>query len=83
MSNQNYSEFSERRANKNKGAGGYSYRKGHKGAEHDAPHKDKTATWAGAPGATRPNFNKTGIPQVKTVVACDGVQCGGQDYFTK
>ena len=83
MSNQNYSEFSTRRANKNKGAGGPKGRKGTLGAEHDAPHKDNTVTWPGAPGSTRPNFNKTGIHQVKTVVACDGVQCGGQDYFTK
>ena len=83
MSNQNYSEFSTRRANKNSKGPGVKARKGSLGAEHDAPHKDSTVTWPGAPGPTRPNFNKTGIPQVKTVVACDGVQCGGQDYFTK
>ncbi len=58
-------------------------RKGVKGAEHGAAQKDSTATWPGAPGPTRPNFNKTGVPQVKTVVVCDGVLNGGQDHFTK
>lgn len=58
-------------------------RKGVPGAERGAAQKDSTATWPGAPGATRPNFNKTGAPQVKTVVVCDGVLAGGQDHFTK
>ncbi len=83
MSNQNYSEFSERRQNKNRNAGGPKSRKGSMGAEHDAPHKDNTVTWPGAPGKTGPNRNTVGFPQIKTVVACDGVQCGGQNHFTK
>lgn len=82
MSNQNYSAFSERKQNKNTSKA-YAYRKGVDGAERGGAQKDSTVTWPGAPGATRPNFNKTGAPQVKTVVVCDGVLMGGQDRFTK
>lgn len=57
--------------------------RGGMGAEHDAAHKDSTVTWPGAPGATRPNFNKTGAPVIKTTVVADGVLSGGQDHFTK
>lgn len=82
MSNQNYSAFSERKQNANTSKA-LPVRKGQMGAEHDSAMKDSTATWPGAPGATRPNFNKTGVPQVKTAVVCDGVLNGGQDHFTK
>jgi hypothetical protein len=82
MSNQNYSAFKTRKANAPHGTPP-KLKKGAPGAEHDGAQKDSTATWPGAPGPTRPNFNKTGVPQVKTVVVSDGVLAGGQDHFTK
>ena len=85
MSNPDYNSQTNPSGNSKKGgAQGYKFPKnGVKGAEHGAAFKDSTVTWTGAPGPTRPNFNKTGAPQVKTAVVCDGVLNGGQDHFTK
>ena len=71
MSNQNYSEFSERRANKNKGAGGYKYRKGVSGGEH--ARKDDPVRWPKAPGERTKSRNTVGWPIVKSSVVNDGI----------
>lgn len=73
MSNQNYSEFKSRRANKNKGAGGYKYRKGEYGAEHDGAQKDTLTKWPKAPGQRSPSLNRVGFPVVKSAVNLDGI----------
>ena len=72
MSNQNYSEFSERRANKNS-AKKLKFRKGHAGAEHDSPHKDAKTAWPKAPGPRSRSLNRVNFHIVKTVVNSDGV----------
>lgn len=73
MSNQNYSEHASRRANKNKGAGGYKYHKGSYGAEHDGPQKDTPTKWPKAPGQRSPSLNRAGFPIVKSSVVNDGI----------
>lgn len=83
MSNANYNKQTAAGYGSGKGSAPKA-RKGVKGEEAGSgAYKDSTVTWPGAPGATRPNFNKTGAPQVKTVVVSDGVLNGGQDHFTK
>ncbi len=72
MSNQNYSEFSSRRQNKNVSKK-LSTRKGSFGAEHDGAHKDTKTSWPKAPGQRSPSLNRAGFPIVKTVVNSDGV----------
>ena len=74
MANQNYSEFSTRRANKNKGAGGPKLRKGAFGAEHDPAHKDNPKAWP-KPGPTwGTSLNRAAnFPVVKTRVVKYGV----------
>ena len=73
MANQNYSEHASRRANKNKGAGGYSYRKGEDGAEHGGAQKDSLTKWPKAPGKRSPSLNRVGFPVVKSAVNLDGI----------
>ena len=73
MSNQNYSEFKSRRQNKNRNAGGYAYRKGEKGAEHDGAQKDTKTAWPKAPGPRSPSLNRVGWPIVKSAVNSDGI----------
>ncbi len=74
MSNQNYSEFSERRANKNKGAGGYKYRKGAYGAEHGSALKDDPKGWPDVKPHWGTSLNRAAkFPVVKTHVVKKGL----------
>ena len=73
MANQNYSEFKERKANKNKNAGGYTYKKGEYGAEHGAAQKDDPFKWTKAPGERSKSLNTVGWPIVKSSVVNDGI----------
>ena len=73
MANQNYTEHASRRANKNKGAGDYKYRKGEYGAEHDGAQKDTMTKWPKAPGQRSPSLNRAGFPIVKSSVVNDGI----------
>jgi hypothetical protein len=74
VSNQNYSEFKSRNANKNSAGPGVKARKGEYGAEHDAAHKDTKTSWPKAPGQRSPSLNRSAkFSIVKTVVNSDGV----------
>ena len=74
MSNQNYSEFSTRRANKNKGAGGSKGRKGSMGAEHDAAQKDDPMNWPDVGPHWGTSLNRSAkFPVVKTAVVKKGL----------
>ena len=74
MSNQNYSEFSERRANKNKDAGGPKGRKGHKGAEHGPAQKDDPRAWPDVTPHWGTSLNRSAkFPVVKTHVVKKGL----------
>ena len=74
MSNQNYSEFSERRQNKNRGAGGPKPRKGHMGSEHGSAQKDHVTSWPKPGPNWGTSLNRTAkFPVVKTRVVKDGL----------
>ncbi len=74
MSNQNYSEFKSRSANKNSKGPGVKARKGSKGAEHGPAQKDDPKAWP-KPGPTWGTSLNRGVnfPVVKTRVVKWGV----------
>ena len=74
MANQNYSEFSTRRANKNKDAGGPKGRKGAYGAEHGPAQKDNLINWPDLKPHWCTSLNKSAkFPIVKTHVIKKGL----------
>lgn len=73
MSNANYNK--QTAAGYGSGTGSApKLRKGHKGAEHDAAHKDTKTSWPKAPGQRSPSLNRAAkFPIVKSAVNSDGV----------
>ena len=72
-------------------AQGYSAKSGKKysprarggmGAEHGGAQKDTITRWPGAGGPGRGKL-PGGFPVVKTVVVCEGANCGGNSRYKK